>query len=67
MFHSQTHPGALMNRYGVVIIPGVSIHQVSPAQRDAIHREARDAGWTLTRSDDRDTGLVWQEPDSALP
>jgi hypothetical protein len=49
----------VMNRYGVVLEGSIV---AEPALRDAVHREAKQAGWTLGPSRESGVGFVWTPP-----
>jgi hypothetical protein len=61
LFHSKEVHGVKMNQFGVVLREDSSIACVE--LRDYIWREARAAGWTFQKSDDKDVGMVWVAPE----
>ena len=63
LFRSRKIPGAVMNRYGIVL-RGATV--CPPDIAGAVRAEARAAGWTQVAGDDfHDLGRTWRGPEEA--
>lgn len=59
LFKSKLTPGAVMNRYRVVMVGNKILDK---EERGCVIREAIEAGWTIGYCDDPDVGIVIEPP-----